>query len=100
MKTVSPGLYGAVGASRDGDTRRRASSRETVMKLSARNILKGKVRNITNGAVASEVEVDVGNGNVITSTITVGSAKRLGLAQGKEVSVIIKASAVIIGVDD
>ncbi|MGE0844807.1 MAG: molybdopterin-binding protein [Flavobacteriaceae bacterium] len=70
------------------------------MKLSARNILKGKVRNITNGAVASEVEVDVGNGNVITSTITVGSAKRLGLAEGKEVSVIIKASEVIIGVDD
>ena len=70
------------------------------MILSARNILKGKVISVTKGAVAAEVQVDIGNGNVITSTITVGSADRLALAAGKDVSVIIKASEVILGVDD
>lgn len=69
------------------------------MKLSARNVLKGKVTSITKGAVAAEVQVDVGNGNVITSTITVNSVDRLGLEKGKEVSVIIKASEVILGVE-
>ena len=70
------------------------------MKLSARNMLKGKVKSITKGAVAAEVQVDVGNGNIITSTITVGSVERLALAEGKDVSVIIKASEVILGVED
>ncbi len=70
------------------------------MKLSARNMLKGKIISLTKGAVAAEVQVDVGNGNVITSTITVSSVERLGLAEGKEVAVIIKASEVILGVDD
>jgi molybdopterin-binding protein len=70
------------------------------MKLSARNMLKGTVKSITRGAVAAEVQVDVGNGNIITSTITVGSVERLGLQDGKDVTVIIKASEVILGVDD
>jgi molybdopterin-binding protein len=69
------------------------------MKLSARNILKGKVTNVTKGTVAAEIQVDIGGGNVITSTITVGSAERLALKPGKDVSVIIKSSEVIIGVD-
>ena len=67
------------------------------MKLSARNILKGKVTNVKKGAVAAQIAVDIGGGNVITSTITVDSADELGLAEGKEVSVIIKASEVILG---
>lgn len=71
-----------------------------MMKLSARNILKGTVTNVKKGAVAAEIGVDIGNGNVITSTITVSSAERLGLAEGSPVSVIIKSSEVIIGVDD
>ena len=70
------------------------------MKLSARNILKGTVTEVTKGAVAAEVRVDVGNGNVITSTITVASVERLGLAVGKDVQVVIKASEVILGVED
>lgn len=69
------------------------------MQLSARNILKGKVTSITKGAVAAEVQVDVGNGNIITSTITVSSVERLSLVPGKDVSVIIKASEVILGVE-
>jgi molybdopterin-binding protein len=70
------------------------------MKLSARNILKGTVKGVTKGAVAAEVQVEIGGGNVMTSTITVNSAERLGLEPGKDVSVIIKASEVILGVDD
>jgi molybdopterin-binding protein len=68
------------------------------MKLSARNILKGTVVSIDKGAVAAEVQIDLGNDNQITSTITVGSVNRLELAVGQEVSVIIKASDVILGV--
>ena len=59
------------------------------MKLSARNILKGTVTSIDKGAVAAEVQIDLGSGNQITSTITVGSVDRLALAVGQEVSVII-----------
>lgn len=69
------------------------------MKLSARNILKGKVTNITKGAVAAEVQVDIGGGNTITSTITVQSVERLGLIVGQEVCAVIKSSEVILGVD-
>jgi molybdopterin-binding protein len=69
------------------------------MQLSARNIFKGKVTGITKGAVIAEVQVDIGGGNTITSTITVNSAERLGLAVGKEASVVIKSSEVILGVD-
>jgi molybdopterin-binding protein len=68
------------------------------MELSARNILKGKVTNIKKGAVAAEVQIDIGGGNTITSTITVESVERLGLTNGSEVSAIIKSSEVILGV--
>ncbi len=68
------------------------------MKLSARNILKGTVTRVKKGAVAAQVNVDIGSGNVITSTITVDAADELGLVEGKDVSVIIKSSEVILGV--
>lgn len=67
------------------------------MKLSARNILKGTVKEVKKGAVAAQVTIDIGGGNEITSTITVDAADDLGLAEGKEVSVVIKASEVILG---
>ena len=69
------------------------------MKLSARNILRGKVTRITKGAVAAEVQVDIGGGNKITSTITVSSVESLGLEVGKEVSAVIKASEVILATE-
>lgn len=69
------------------------------MKLSARNILKGTMTSIDKGAVAAEVQIDLGSGNQITSTITVGSVDRLALAVGQEVSLIIKASDVILGIE-
>ena len=69
------------------------------MKLSARNALRGTVTEVKTGAVAAQIRVDVGGGNVITSTITVDAADDLGLAEGKEVVIIIKASEVILGVE-
>ena len=69
------------------------------MKISARNILKGKVAKVTAGAVNSEVIVDIGGGVKIVSIITKDSADRLKLAKGKDVYAIIKASNVMIGID-
>jgi molybdopterin-binding protein len=69
------------------------------MKISARNVLKGKVKKVTTGAVNDEVIVEIPGGNEIVSIITKNSAERLGLAPGKEVYAIIKASNVMIGID-
>lgn len=67
------------------------------MKLSTRNVLKGKVVELQEGMVAAKVKVDIGAGNVITSTITVEAVKDLGIKVGEEVSVLIKASSVMLG---
>jgi len=69
------------------------------MKLSARNMLKGKVKSITHGAVNSEVIVLLPGGSEITSIITKTSAENLGLREGREVYAIIKATNVILGTD-
>ena len=69
------------------------------MKISARNVLKGKVKSVTTGAVNDEIVVELPGGNEIVSIITKSSAERLGLAVGKEVYAIIKASSVMIGTD-
>lgn len=70
------------------------------MKLSARNVLSGTVKEIKKGAVAAQVLIDVGGGNTITSTITVDSVQDLSLEVGKPVRAIIKSSEVILGVED
>ncbi len=67
------------------------------MKLSTRNIIKGKVTEVQEGQVAAKVKVDIGGGNVLTSTITVDAVKDLALKVGDQVSVLIKASNVMIG---
>ena len=69
------------------------------MKVSARNTVTGTVTEIKRGAVATQVSVDIGGGNQLTSTITVDAADDLGLAVGKSVTLIIKASDVIVAVD-
>jgi molybdopterin-binding protein len=69
------------------------------MKLSARNQLSGTVRSVELGAVMAEVIVDV-DGQQIVSAITRSSAERLGLAEGTPVTVFIKATEVMLGVDD
>lgn len=67
------------------------------MKISARNQLKGTITTITPGAVNGQIKVDVGGGNVITSSITEEAIAELGLAVGDSVTVIVKASDVLIG---
>jgi molybdopterin-binding protein len=69
------------------------------MKLSARNILKGKVVKIVQGAVNDEVTIQLPGGEEIVSIITDGSVKRLELKEGKEAYAVIKASSVMIAVD-
>ena len=69
------------------------------MKLSARNILKGKVKQVKPGVVNTEVVIELPGGPEIVSMITKESADRLGLAAGKEAYAIIKASNVVIGVE-
>ena len=70
------------------------------MKISARNVLKGKIRHITDGVVNSEIIVVLPNGLEITSIITKSSVKNLELKEGKEVYAVIKASNVMIAIDD
>ena len=69
------------------------------MKISARNVMKGKVKTVKTGAVNDEVVVELPGGSEIVSIITKSSAESLGLAPGKDVYAIIKASNVMIGVD-
>jgi molybdopterin-binding protein len=67
------------------------------MKISARNQIAGTVVAITPGAVNGTVKVDIGGGNVITSSITEEAIADLALAPGDRVTVIVKASDVLIG---
>ncbi len=69
------------------------------MKLSARNVLKGKVLKVTHGAVNSEVVLELSPGIEVVSIITRQSAESLGLAEGKEAYAVVKASNVMIAVD-
>lgn len=67
------------------------------MKISARNQIGGTVTAITLGAVNATVKIDIGGGNVVTSSITNEAIDDLGLAIGDGVTVIIKSSDVLIG---
>jgi molybdopterin-binding protein len=69
------------------------------MKLSARNVLKGKIVQIKAGAVNSEVIIELSGGQQVVSIITKTSAENLGLAVGKQAYAVIKASNVMIAVD-
>jgi molybdopterin-binding protein len=71
----------------------------TLMKLSARNVFKGKVKSVNHGAVNSEVVVELPGGLEVVSIITKTSAENLGLAEGKDVYAVVKATNVILGVD-
>ena len=67
------------------------------MKISARNVFKGVVKELEHGAVNSEVVVELPGGLEVVSIITKHSAESLGLAVGKEVYTVIKASNIMIG---
>lgn len=66
------------------------------MELSARNQFKGKVKSVKLGAIMAEVIVEV-SGLEVASEITKGSAERLKLAVGDSVTVIVKATEVMLG---
>jgi molybdopterin-binding protein len=69
------------------------------MKLSARNVLKGKVLEVKRGQTTAHVKLDVGGGIVITSSITMESVDDLKLKQGDAAYAVSKASDVILGID-
>jgi len=64
--------------------------------INVRNQFRGKVREIIEGPVVSEVDVETPAGLIVTSVITTRSVKELGLAVGKEVVALVKATEVSI----
>ena len=70
------------------------------MKLSARNMLQGIVKEIKQGSVKDELIIELPNGLEITSIITKSSVKNLGLEKGKEAYAVIKASNVMVATED
>ena len=70
------------------------------MKLSARNQFKGTIVEIQEGAVNGIVKLDIGGGNIISSVITMSSIHELGLQIGGTAYAVIKASNVMVGVDE
>jgi len=69
------------------------------MKISARNVLAGKILSIKPGTVNDEIVVKLTGGDEIVAIITKGSSKSLKLSKNKKVYAIIKASSVMIGID-
>ena len=69
------------------------------MRVSARNLLKGRIKQIDQGAVNSEVTLELPGGVEVVSIITNKSVKALGLSVGKDAYAVIKASSVMVGVD-
>jgi len=69
------------------------------MKISARNVLPGKVISIVRGPVSTEVTLEIAPGVRITSSITSNSAEALGLKEGMQAYGVIKASSVMVAVD-
>jgi len=69
------------------------------MKVSARNLVPGKIKSITNGLVSTEVVVEAAPGVEIVSVITKHSAEAMGLKEGVAVKAMIKASSVMLVTD-
>ena len=73
--------------------------KDRFMRLSARNQIKGTVIEVKKGATTSHVLVDIGNGHTITASITNEAVDELGIKAKGHVTVVVKASDVMIGVD-
>ena len=69
------------------------------MKISARNRLKGTVVEVTKGQTTAHVKIDV-QGTIVTAAITNAAVDELGLAVGQEAYALVKASDVMVAVDD
>lgn len=70
------------------------------MKLSARNQLKGTIVAIDEGTVNGIVKIDIGGGNIISATISMSAVKELGLVVGSTAYAVIKATSVMVGIED
>src|SRR5215510_7510365 len=68
------------------------------VKISARNVLKGKIVEVTKGQTTAHVRIDIG-GSVVTASITNEAVDELKLASGQSASAVIKASDVMIAID-
>lgn len=66
------------------------------MKLSTRNIIKGKVVDLKEDGLMAKVKIDVGNGNILTAVITAEAAKDLGVKVGEDICALIKATSVML----
>ena len=69
------------------------------MKISARNRLKGKIADVKKGATTSHVRIDVGNGAIVTASITNEAVDELQLKVGDSAYAVIKATDVMVGKD-
>lgn len=69
------------------------------MKISARNRLKGTIVEITKGATTAHVRIDIGNGAIVTASITNQAVDELELAVGGSAYAVVKASDVMVAVD-
>ena len=69
------------------------------MKLSARNTIPGTVTKVTKGATTAHVGIDIGNGVVVTASITNEAVDELGLKVGEKAYAVVKASDVMVAVD-
>lgn len=69
------------------------------MQTSARNQFKGTITSLKLGGVMADVTIDIGHGQTMSAVITRESAERLGLAEGKEVIAMVKATEVIVATE-
>jgi molybdopterin-binding protein len=69
------------------------------MKISARNVLKGKIIKVTSGAVNTEILLELPGGEQLVSIISKESATKLDLKSGRAAYAVIKASNVMIAID-
>ena len=73
---------------------------KNVMKISARNRLKGTIVDVTKGATTAHIRIDIGNGVVVTSSITNEAVDELDLKIGKTAYAVVKASDVMVATDE
>ena len=69
------------------------------MRISARNVLKGKVTEVVKGQTTAQVKIEIAGGQVVTAAITNESVDTLGIKVGTVAAAVIKASDVMVAVD-
>jgi molybdopterin-binding protein len=96
---LQPSVPAADKSTTLGQTNPIQTPQEVSMKLSARNILKGKIVEVKKGQTTAHVRIDLGGGSIITASITNEAVDELKLAAGQSASAVIKASDVMIAID-